>query len=490
MRSRMLTSQKSMNLDLTVPQREALWQQLQATVETYYRSTASLKVTPDLDQQKIVAYVEQHGLAMPLASPMDALAHVANGMTRYAVHPPHPRYFGLFNPRAAFPGVLADAITAAFNPQLAAWSHAPFAVEVENYLIREMGDKLGYAKDSTDGVFTTGGAEANLTAVLMALTQRFPRYAEQGLLEMQQRPTMYASAESHHSVVKAARAAGLGSRSVKMIPVDSSFRMIPERLEAQIIEDQARQAVLFLVVATGGTTAAGAIDPIPEIAAISRRHNLWLHLDAAYGGAVVVEESTKHLLAGAERADSITFDAHKWLSMPMSTSLLLTRHRDVLSRTFGIATDYMPKEAREISVTDPFAHSIQWSRRFSGLKLYLSLLMVGWEGFAQLVKQQIRLGHSLRKLLIDHGWIIKNETELPIVCFTDPAFEADDAFAPFVRDRVLASGQAWLSAYTLGTVPTLRACVINYATQEEDLHQLIGLLNRARTQYSSSIHRH
>ncbi len=123
-------------------------------------------------------------------------------------------------------------MTAAFNPQLAAWSHAPFAVEVENYLIREMGDKFGYAKESTDGVFTTGGAEANLTAVLMALTQRFPHYAEQGLLEMQQRPTVYASAESHHSVVKAARAAGLGSRSVKMIPVDSSFRMIPQRLEA------------------------------------------------------------------------------------------------------------------------------------------------------------------------------------------------------------------------------------------------------------------
>ena len=485
MRSRKLTSQKSMNLDLTTSQREALWQQLQATVETHYRSTASLKVTPSLDQQEIIAYVEQHGLAMPLASPMDALTHVANGMTRYAVHPPHPRYFGLFNPRTAFPGVLADAMTAAFNPQLAAWSHAPFAVEVENYLIREMGDKFGYAKDSTDGVFTTGGAEANLTAVLIALTQRFPRYADEGLLEMQQRPTVYASAESHHSVVKAARAAGLGSQSVKMIPVDSSFRMIPQRLEAQIIEDQAQQAVSFLVVATGGTTAAGAIDPIPEIAAISRRHNLWLHLDAAYGGAVVIEKSTQQLLAGAERADSITFDAHKWLSMPMSTSLLLTRHRDVLSRTFGIATDYMPKEAREISVTDPFAHSIQWSRRFSGLKLYLSLLMVGWEGFAQLVKQQICLGHSLRKLLADHGWTIKNDTELPIVCFTDSAFEADDAFAPFVGDQVLASGQAWLSTYTLGTVRTLRVCITSYATQEEDLHQLLDLLNHARNQYAS-----
>ena len=474
-----------MNLDLTPFQRESLWKQLQATVEAYYLSTDALPVNPELDPQKVIDYVEHPGIDLSVASVTEALDYVAQGMRQYAVHTPHPRYFGLFNPRAAFPAMVADTMTAAFNPQLAAWSHAPFAVEVENYLVREIGGKFGYTKDSVDGVFTTGGAEANLTAVLIALTHKFPHYAEDGLIGMRQRPMVYASAESHHSVVKAARAAGLGSESVKMIPVDDGFQMNALELTAQIAKDTAAGLVPFMVVVTGGTTAAGAIDPVPEIAAISQRYGLWLHLDAAYGGAVVVEESTRPLLAGSGQADSITFDAHKWLSMPMSTSVLLTRHRRVLSQTFGIATDYMPKEGQELLATDPFTHSVQWSRRFSGLKLYLSLLMVGWEGFAQLVRQQIHRGHTFRKLLNEYGWIIKNETELPIICFTDLALEADDTFAPFICDRVLASGQAWLSTYTLGTVCTLRVCITNYATQEADLHQLVSLLNHARTQYLS-----
>ena len=474
-----------MNPDLEFAQREALWSCLQGAIENYYRNTASLRVTPTLSQPEILNYITRHSLDTPLASPEEALTHVVNGMTQYAVHPPHPRYFGLFNPRAAFPGVMADALTAAFNPQLAAWSHSPFAVEVEDYLVREIGGAFGYDEDQRDGVFTTGGAEANLTAVLIALTKKFPAYAEEGLPGMPKRPMIYTSSESHHSVTKAVRAVGLGEKSLRIIPVDHGFRMLTDWLEAQITEDTVAGHVPFMVVATGGTTAAGAIDPLPEIAEVCRKYDLWLHLDAAYGGAVVFEESTKAWLTGAGRADSITFDAHKWLSMPMSTSLLLTRHRDLLSRTFGISTEYMPKEAAAIPVIDPFTHSIQWSRRFSGLKLYLSLLMIGWEGVAQLVRRQVALGRMLRKLLVGNQWMVKNETELPIICFTDLVFETDTGFVPFVCDAILASGQAWLSTYQLGAVSTLRVCITNYATQEEDLHGLIDLLNDARDKYQA-----
>lgn len=474
-----------MNPNLDTIYRNELWKQLQNALETYYADTASLNVAPPLDQQAISAYVEQQQHERPAGSLADALTHVLHGMTTYTVHTPHPRYFGLFNPRAAFPGILADTITATFNPQLAAWSHAPFAVEVESYLVREIGHRFGYLREQVDGVFTTGGAEANLTAVLIALTQRFSDYADEGLLGIAGRPMIYASSESHHSVVKAARAAGLGSTSVRIIPVDPAFQMIPSLLEAQIAQDTADQAVPFLVVATGGTTAAGAIDPLQEIAAVCQQHGLWLHLDAAYGGAVVLEETTRHLLAGAAQADSITFDAHKWLSMPMSTSLLLTRHPELLNRTFGVTTDYMPKEAGRMPVTDPFTHSIQWSRRFSGLKLYLSLLMMGWEGFAQMIRQQVHLGHLLRDLLAENHWVVKNDTELPIICFTDPVVAEDTDFATFVGDTVVASGQAWLSTYQLGDTRTLRVCITNYATQEDDLRTLIDLLNAARTTYKS-----
>ena len=405
-----------MNFDLSPTDREILWKHLQNHVETFYTDTAQLEVAPKLNQQQ----VQEHINAQSTFSPSEALEHVMEGMTRFAVHTPHPRYFGLFNPRAAFPGVVADTLTAALNPQLAAWSHAPFAVEVENYLVQEMGHRFGYERNSTDGVFTTGGAEANLTAVQLALTHRFPKHNQHGLVEIVKRPIIYTSSESHHSVVKAARVAGLGASSVKEIAVDEQFRMSVPELDRQIKKDIEQGHEPFMVVATGGTTGSGAIDPIEKIAELCQQNNLWLHLDTAYGGAVVLEESTKRLLMGSEKADSITFDAHKWLSMPMSTSLLLTRHPDLLGQTFGISTDYMPKDTTGMAITDPYSHSIQWSRRFSGLKLYLTLRMVGWEGFAALVRQPMQSGNELRKLLTSSGWVIKNQTELPIICFTDP----------------------------------------------------------------------
>ena len=472
-----------MNLDLSPADRETLWKHLQNHVETFHANTAELEVAPELNQQQVQEYIHQS--AQSIASPIEALEHVVEGMTRFAVHTPHPSYFGLFNPRAAFPGVVADTLTAAFNPQLAAWSHAPFAVEVENYLVREIGHRFGYERDSADGVFTTGGAEANLTAVQLALTRRFPEHLRNGLLGITKRPIIYTSSESHHSVVKAARVAGLGANSVKEITVDEQFRMNVSELSRQIEEDIEQGYESFMVVATGGTTGSGAIDPIEEIAELCQQYNLWLHLDTAYGGALVLEESTKHLLTGSGKTDSITFDAHKWLSMPMSTSLLLTRHPNLLSHTFGINTDYMPKDAAGMTVTDPFTHSIQWSRRFSGLKLYLTLRIVGWEGFAALVRQQIQLGNELRKMLTRSGWAIKNQTELPIICFTDLHREADPNFIPFVCQEVILSGQAWLSTYPMGNTMTLRACITNYATTQNDLAQLVELLNQIRNQYKS-----
>ena len=472
-----------MNLDLSSVDREILWKHLQIHVESFYASTEQLEVAPELNQQQVQEYIHQS--ARSVSSPLDALEHVVEGMTRFAVHTPHPHYFGLFNPRAAFMGVVADTLTAAFNPQLAAWSHAPFAVEVESYLIQEFGLRFGYRREEIDGVFTTGGAEANLTAVQLALTNRFPKHYQNGLIGIAKRPIIYTSSESHHSVVKAARVAGLGADSVKEIVVDKQFRMNVSELDRQIKDDIEQGHEPFMVVATGGTTGVGAIDPIDEIAELCHQHDLWLHLDTAYGGAVVLAESTKHLLTGLGRTDSITFDAHKWLSMPMSTSLLLTRQPDLLSRTFGVNTDYMPKDAAGMTVTDPFTHSIQWSRRFSGLKLYLTLLVVGREGFAALVCQQIQLGDELRNLLTSHDWVINNQTELPIICFTDPRWEADRDFIPFVCREVVSSGQAWLSTYPMGDTMTLRACITNYATTKKDLVQLVELLNQIRNQYKS-----
>lgn len=468
-----------MNFDLSPAERRETWRALLQHLEHYYANTAALPVNPNLDRDRILGLVERYGLDDGIP-PADAIAHVVEGLTKYAVHTPHPMYYGLFNPRTAFPGILADAITATFNPQMAAWSHNPFANEVESFLVRELGQKLGFPKEMIDGVFASGGAEANLTAVLCALNQHFPEYANQGLAGIGKKPVMYCSAESHHSVVRAARVCGLGLDAVRPVPVDGKQRLRPDALAAMIEADRAGGLHPFLAVATAGATGTGAIDPIPEIADITEAQGLWLHTDAAYGGALILDEGKKHLLRGIERSHSITFDAHKWLSVPMGAGLFLTREPDILSRSFRITAEYMPKEAQAMAVTDPFTHSIQWSRRFTGLKLYLSVLFFGWEGYGQVIRHQNQMGDLLKEGLRKRGWKMYNDTELPIACFMDPVYEQAPGFARAVCDKVLRSGKAWISVYPAGGVETLRACITNYATGEREIRALVELVDVCR----------
>jgi len=463
-----------MNFDFNKEDRLQTWDFLVKQLEDYYADTASVAVSPKLNTKEIKEYVH-HSFATPLAH-KEAIEHVVNGLKQFTVHTPHPNYFGLFNPRSNFAGILADTITAAFNPQLAAWSHAPFAAEVESKLILEFGKKFGYQQSTIDGVFTTGGAEANLTALLCALNNSFPGYAKDGLQSVEKKPLIYVSAESHHSLVKAASITGLGLNAIRQIPVNEHLQMDVSMLEKQIKEDIKNNFLPVMVVATLGTTGAGAIDEINRIAVVASTYHLWLHADAAYGGAVVVTERFKNLLGNIHLADSITFDAHKWMSVPMSTSMFITRHTDILNKTFRVTTDYMPKEASDLQITDPFTHSIQWSRRFAGLKIYLSLLMFGWEGYQQIIEQQIEMGNILKQELQHSGWIIYNQTELPILCFGKKHFESDPEAALQVSKRIIETGKAWISVYKINGVNTLRACITNYATHEKNIHELVALL--------------
>lgn len=464
--------------DHTPDQRRQLLLDTLQQLESFYAATAAERVTPILEPEEVRRQVRSIDFSEPAAAG-EAIGRVIRGLRTYAVHTPHPKYFGLFNPRPVFAGIVADLITAVFNPQMAAWSHAPFANEAENYVVQEMGRQFGYAQDSTDGVFATGGAEANLTAVLCALNHHFPDFAASGLIGMHRQPLIYCSAEAHHSVDKAARSVGLGLQSVRHIPVGEDLRMDIGLLQQALQQDRQAGHRPFLLVGTAGTTGTGAIDELPELRRLADEYGLWLHADAAYGGAAVLHPGLKPYLRGIETADSITFDAHKWMSLPMAASLFLTRHPAILSRTFSIVTDYMPQEAREMPVTDPFTHSIQWSRRFTGLKLYLALSIYGWEGYKEVIGQQTRIGNYLKEQLWLNDWQVMNDTPFPVACFRDRQHH-DEAFTQRLLQRVLQAGQSWISRYHVHGQPCLRACITNYATTKKEIDELIAELNRHR----------
>jgi len=459
--------------DLKPEEREILWQKLTTVFEQYYQNTESIPVTPKLNKEEIQQFI----INREIHTPIDALNHVTDGLTKYAVHTPHPMYYGLYNPRSSFAGIVGDTMTAIFNPQMAAWSHSPFAVEVEDFIIRELGIRFGYNSEEIDGAFCSGGAEANLTALVCASQSKFPEIKTQGWKNINDRPLIYCSAEAHHSVVKAAIIIGLGADAVRMLPINQKLTIDVQYL-AQVLEEDSKNGFRpMLVIATEGVTGTGVIDDISEIYPLREQYNFWLHADAAYGGALALSDTYKHLLADIAQADSITFDAHKWLSVPMGAGIYITRHKNIMKDSFGIKTEYMPKDAQGMDVIDPFTHTIQWSRRFTGLKLYMSLLMYGWEGMEQMVDQQIETGDYLKQSLSQHGWKIYNDTRLPVVCFGLEKFEKDpDSIISFCQ-KVIGTGKVWISVYKIGDIHTLRACVTNYNTCTRHIDDLVELLS-------------
>src|SRR5271165_4414198 len=215
---------------------------------------------------------------------------------------------------------------------------------------------------------------------------------------------------------------GIGRRAVRLVKTDRRLKLDLNSLRRQVRQDRNDGWAPFLVVGTAGTTAAGVIDPLPDIAQFCRDERLWFHADAAWGGAAILSPALKEHLAGIEHADSITCDAHKWLSVPMGCGMFFCRHRESVSRAFRSEINYMPSKTPgyggdAAATFDPLTHSVQWSRRFIGLKLFMALAEQGEAGCAAKIEHQTRIGRQLRELLVATGWRIVNSTPLPVVCF-------------------------------------------------------------------------
>ena len=407
----------------------------------------------------------------------EVIADVEQMLRKWQVQVTHPRYFGLFNPSVMPASVIADTLVAMFNPQLANWRTSPAANEIERHTLAWLTDKFGLPRDSI-ATFTSGGSEANLSAVVVALTWAFPEYGEHGLQKLSGQPAIYLTEETHHGFNKIAHMAGLGRRSLRTVATDSGLRMRPEELKKRVAEDRRNGFLPFMVIGSAGTTAAGVIDPLAEIARVCKEERLWFHADAAWGGAAVISPSLKLHLAGIERADSITCDAHKWLSVPMGCGMFFCRHRESVAQAFRSDVTYMPAKSagsRDTAGTtfDPLTHSAQWSRRFIGLKLFMALAEHGEAGYAAMLEHQARMGRMLRESLADTGWRIVNSTPFPVVCFTRDGL-VPGALLAALRERQIA----WMSEAQLGGVPVVRACITSFKTTEQDIEWVVSEMNR------------
>ncbi len=394
-----------------------VWTQLINEIEGFTNEIRHLPVLQQVTPAEIRSELEsRYTFDKPI--PLETLtAEVRRLLRTWNVQVTHPRYFGLFNPSVRPAAIVADALVALYNPQLAAWSHAPAANEIERLTLRAFTKALGLDPETTLAHFTSGGAEANFTAVVSALTQRLPGLAESGVASLPSRPAIYLTSETHHSFVKIARMTGLGTSALHEVPLGETFTLDVEALARRIEADRHAGWFPLMVIGTAGTTGAGVIDPLPHMADVARRFGVWFHVDAAWGGSAVLSSRLRGVLTGIDRADSVTWDAHKWLSVPMGAGMFFCRYPEAVKRAFASATSYMPKETGDQTV-DQYAMSVQWSRRMIGLKVFMALAELGLDGYGTLIERQTALGDYLRGRLRETGWLIRNDTPLPVVCFS------------------------------------------------------------------------
>jgi aromatic-L-amino-acid decarboxylase len=453
-------------------------QEIEGDFEALQASIASGPILPSVTAEEIRAHLAA-GYSFQQPLPLETvIADVEKMLSTWQVQVTHPRYFGLFNPSVTLASVVADALVAMYNPQLANWRTSPAGNEIERHTLGWLTAKFGLP-DTTIATFTSGGTEANLSAVVVALTHAFPAYGEHGLRHLNVTPAIYLTEETHYSFSKIAHMAGLGRRSLRKVPTDSALKMNLEELKRRIAEDRAQGFAPFMVVGTGGTTAAGVIDPLPELGAFCREAGLWFHVDAAWGGSAILAPSLKHYLAGIELADSITCDAHKWLSVSMGCGMFFCRHPDTVAEAFRADVSYMPGK-KVGPVFDPFTNSAQWSRRLIGLKLFMALAQNGEAGYSEMLEHQTQMGHVLRQALQASGWRIVNATPLPLVCFTRPGMVPAEFLAALHQRQI-----AWMSEARVGDTPVIRACITSYRTNEADIDWVVKEMNQLVAQQAA-----
>jgi len=400
----------------------------------------------------------------------------------------HPGFFAYFANTASVPGILGELVIAALNQVGILWRTSPALAELEQVTTAWLGNAMGLPNDWFGVIADT--ASTNTLVALAAARERDPalEIRRRGMAGRADLPTLriYCSEHAHSSVDKAAITLGIGADNVVHIATDAQLKMRLDALEAAIAADKASGKRPIAVVATLGSTGSAAIDPIDHIADVCAREGLWLHADAAYGGPLMLLPEWRARLKGAERADSLVVNPHKWLFTPMDCSVLWTKHPQVLKRAFALTPAYLETAEQDVALSQS-DYSFQLGRRFRALKLWFVMRAFGLSGL------RARLQHHCTLAATFAGWVSANPTwelcapqSMSVVCFrhVPSGVRADDEAAiaahnAKILDRVNASGRVFLSHTKLGARYVLRIAVGNLRTQETHLREAWKLLQEA-----------
>jgi aromatic-L-amino-acid decarboxylase len=394
----------------------------------------------------------------------------------------HPGFFAYFAISTSAPGVIAEFLSAALNQQAMLWRTSPAATELEEVALNWLRQLIGLPA-AFEGVIYDTASISTLHALAAAREAGVPGVRESGLAGRDgvRGVRVYCGEHAHSSVDKAVILLGLGHSALRRIPADAEFRLRPDLLTPAIAEDRAAGLLPIAVVATVGSTSATSIDPVPAIADICSRERLWLHVDAAYAGVAAMVPGHEWILDGADRADSLVTNPHKWLFTPFDLSALYCRRMDVLRQAFSLTPEYLKTSEGDAGVKNLMDTGIQLGRRFRALKLWMILRHFGADGLRAHLAEHMRLARLFG------GWVDRSDrfvrvAPIPfsVVCFRLRG-DADDAAHQRVLDAVNASGEVFLSHTKLDGRYVLRLAIGNINTKDTHVARAWELLNLAAT---------
>lgn len=450
-----------------------------------------------IDQRLISSNVKPGEVAAQLPSeiPMigvgldELLAEFEQLILPNIVHWGHPAFLGYFGSTTTAPGILGDVMAATLNVSAMTWATSPAATELESVILLWLRKMLHLPEEFFGVVYDTASV-ATLHALAAAREQLPLNIRALGLAGRDDVPRLriYASEQAHSSVVKAAITLGIGEANVRRVGCDDRFRMKVRELRQSIEHDRAAGYLPLAVVATVGTTSCAAVDPIEEIAEYCRDEQVWLHVDAAYGGAMALLPEGRHFLSGVELADSVVVNPHKWLLVPLDFSTLYTRHPDQLRAVFSLVPEYLRGDAEqnEINYMD---YGIQLGRRFRALKAWMVFSTFGEQGLINRIRENIRLAKLFASWIdSDEQFELLAPVEMGVVCFRALWSNKDEETMDVaglnelnkaVVRYVNSTGRAYLTHTVLGDKIALRIAVGNVLTTEHHLKEIFSLLKNS-----------
>ncbi|HLY16285.1 MAG TPA: pyridoxal-dependent decarboxylase [Bryobacteraceae bacterium] len=384
----------------------------------------------------------------------------------------HPGFLAYFANTAPGPGIIAELLCAALNGNAMLWRTSPAATELEQVALDWLRQWMGLPAGLFGIIYDTAST-SSMHAIAAAREMADP---EARTLGASRGLTLYCSEEAHSSIEKGAMAIGIGQQNVRKIPSDAEFRMRPDALAAAVEADIAAGLRPFCVVATVGTTSTTSMDPVPAIADIAEHRGLWLHVDAAYAGPAAILPEFRHILDGAERADSLVVNPHKWFFTPVDLSAFYTRRPDILRRAFSLVPEYLrtAQDGRAVNYMD---YGVPLGRRFRALKLWFVMRYFGREKLAEMIRRHIAAAQELAAA-VDADPRFERTAPAPfsVVCFR---YKGTDDENRRILGQVNAGGEFFLSHTVLRGKYTLRLAIGNMGTTREHVMRAWEALQRA-----------